>query len=110
MDMAMRAPVLLAAAALALAVGLAAACGTNATGVTACENIETARCMHAGACGISLQPPYYTAGSDIDACIRFYKVACLHGLSGSDPGPTAVQACVAAINTGNCAIVAAPET
>jgi hypothetical protein len=93
----------------ALALGAAAACGTNATGVTTCDTIELARCQRAIACGISLEPPYSTAGNDVDACIRFYRVACLHGLSGSDPGPVAAQACVADINA-SCPYAKMPET
>jgi hypothetical protein len=66
-------------------------------------------------CGISIQPPYHTSGTDVDACIRYYDDACLHGLSsGSDPGPVAVNACVAAINQapmldGGCSVVVMPE-
>jgi hypothetical protein len=64
---------------------------------------------------VSLEPPYHTAGSDVDACIRFYDVACMHGLvSGSDPGQAAVSACVAAIAGHPCAagepnLVKSPE-
>jgi len=52
----------------------------------------------------------------VDACIRFYDDQCLHGLaSGTDPGPTAVNACVAAIHSaartsGGCSVVANPST
>jgi hypothetical protein len=68
-----------------------------------------ASCRQAPTCGISLQPPYHTAGTDVDACIRFYDDACLHGLDVSDPGPASVQACVNAIQT-KCTVVAKPET
>jgi hypothetical protein len=92
------------AAALGAALALAFACGTSAVGVDACKQIESARCQAASACGVSLEPPYHTAGSDVDACIRFYDVACLHGLvGGSDPGQAAVSACVAAISGHPCA-------
>ena len=71
-----RASAWLACAAIAaLALGPVAACGTNATGVTACNSIESARCQRATGCGISLEPPYTTDGNDVDACIRFYRVA-----------------------------------
>jgi hypothetical protein len=90
--------------ALAAALAVPLACGTGAVGVDACKQVEHARCQAASACGVSLEPPYHTAGSDVDACIRFYDVACLHGLvSGSDPGPAAVNACVAAISGHPCA-------
>jgi hypothetical protein len=106
-----RASAWLACAAIAaLALGPVAACGTNATGVTACNSIESARCRRATGCGISLEPPYTTDGNDVDACIRFYRVACLHGLSGSDPGPIVTQQCVSAIASGTCDVVRAPET
>jgi hypothetical protein len=85
----------------------AAACGTAADGVDACKQIEEARCKLAPACGITLEPPYSNAGTDVDACIRYYDIACLHGLEVGNPGPTAVNACVAAIT--NCATVVAPQ-
>jgi hypothetical protein len=92
------------AAALGAVLALPPACGTSAVGVDACKQVESARCQAASACGVSLEPPYHTAGSDVDACVRFYDVACLHGLaSGTDPGPTAVSACVAAISSHPCA-------
>jgi hypothetical protein len=99
---------------LAIALGLAAtaaACGTSAQGVDACKSIEEARCRQAPSCNVQISPPlYYTSGSDADACIRYYDTACLHGLViGSDPGTTRVNACVAAINSGNCDYVVSPE-
>ena len=103
------------ALALPLALACAAACGSSAAGVDACKQVESARCRAAPTCGVSLEPPYSTAGGNVDACIRFYDVACLHGLaSGSDPGPAAVSACVAAIadhpcNKGGPDLVLSPE-
>jgi hypothetical protein len=89
---------------------LGVGCGTDATGVAACNQIEDARCRRATACGISLQPPYSTSGDAVDACIRFYDTACLHGLEVSDPGPVVVGQCVAAINDGGCGVVVSPQT
>ena len=92
-----------------------AGCGTDAVGVEACRQIQEARCRQAQSCGLPVDMPYHTSGTDVDACIRFYDDACLHGLSsGSDPGPPAVNACVDAINQapmadGGCSIVAKPE-
>src|SRR5271165_1371157 len=92
----------------------AIACGTDAVGVDACQQIQAAECQAAPACGIVLEPPYHTSGTDIDECIRFYNDQCLHGLaSGSDPGTTAVDDCANAIRTaattdGGCSIVADP--
>ncbi len=83
--------------------GPASACGTDAVGVDACRQIESARCKAAPKCDVSLEPPHTTAGTDVDACIRFYDTACLHGLAaGSDPGAIAVNACVAAIGDHPC--------
>jgi hypothetical protein len=101
-----------ALAALPLAV---AGCGTDAVGIQACRQIQAARCQQASPCGITLQPPYHSSGTDVEACVRFYDDACFHGLaSGTDPGPIAVNACVAAINRapmidGGCSVVASPQ-
>ena len=90
---------------------LCGGCGTDAVGVDTCKQIESARCEQAPACGIALEPPYHTNGTDVTECQRYYDDACLHGLaSGSDPGPTAVKACVAAIQQGDCAVVADPSS
>jgi len=100
----------------ALALGgaaVVAACGTDAQGVEACRQVEEARCRHAPGCsGVDLGvPPHRDAPKeDVDACIRWYHDACLHGLGVQDPGGPSVQACVASIDTGDCTIVAHPET
>ena len=97
----------------ALLVALVGACGTTPVAVDSCRKIESARCQWANACGISLGTPVRRDDSTngVDDCIRFYNDACLHGIvSPTDPGPTAADACVAAINQGNCAVVRAPET
>ena len=104
------AAVLLAGAVLAGGCIVGEGCGTDATGVDSCRQIEDARCRRAPACGISLQPPYSTSGSAVDACIRFYETACLHGLEVSDPGPLIVGQCVTAITDGGCSVVASPQT
>jgi hypothetical protein len=102
---------LIAGAAAAMAVVFAGgACGNGAAGVSACRQIEGARCRQAPACSITLEPPYHSSGNDVDACIRFYDVACLHGLTVADPGAYAVNACLAAIESGDCALVITPET
>jgi hypothetical protein len=101
-----------AALALGLAVAaVASACGTNAVGVDACKQIEEARCQQAPQCQISLQPPYHQTGDDVAACIRYYDIACQHGLASSnDPGTAAVNACVQAIQNHGCSVVSAPES
>src|ERR1700690_3877035 len=93
-----------------------AACGTDAVGVQACRQVQEAQCQAAPACGVALEPPYHTNGTAVDECIRFYDDACLHGLAnGTDPGPMAVNACVAAIRSaatagGACSVVVNPST
>jgi hypothetical protein len=97
----------LASATLALA-----ACGTDATGVEACRQIEEARCKKAPGCGVNMNVPPHkgSASQDIDACVRFYRDACLHGMSVADPGGPATQSCVDAITNGDCPTVLHPES
>jgi hypothetical protein len=116
MRLAARVRTLALEAALGGALASPLACGTDAVGVDACKQVEAARCRAATACGVSLEPPYTASGTDVDACIRYYDIACLHGLAnGSDPGQTAVSACVNAINDHPCGagkpnLVTAPES
>lgn len=100
-----------------LALGWAAtvmpACGTDAVGIETCRSVEDARCKQAPHCGIDLtKPPHRNSPTnDVEACIRYYDTACLHGLEvPTDPGATAANACIAAINTGDCMTVLHPET
>jgi hypothetical protein len=91
-----------------------AGCGTDAVDVDGCKQIEEARCRQAPACGIPIDRPWFTSGTDVDSCIRYYDIACLHGLDVSDPGPLAVNACVAAIQADTkskdeCAVVKQPQ-
>ncbi len=70
----------------AFATATAAGCSTDAVGVEDCRDIESARCEAASACG-DVQ--------DEEACKRFYRDHCLHGLALEDePSGTAVQTCV----------------
>jgi hypothetical protein len=106
----------LAALALLLAgPAVTGGCGTDAVDVDGCRQIEEARCRQAPACGIPLDHLNFTSGTSVDACIRFYDDACLHGLAAADPGPAAVSACVAAIEADTkakdqCGVVNAPQT
>ena len=87
-----------------------AACGTDAVGVDSCKEIEEARCRRAPGCMVSLTDPPHR-DPDVDACIRFYDIACLHGLEvPNDPGAVVVQACVNAIENNGCPTVLNPET
>jgi len=100
----------LALASLAL---VADACGSSATGVGACKSIEEARCRQVPNCpNVAISPPlWFTSGSAVDACIRYYDTACFHGLAiGTDPGSANVDACVSAIDAHGCGVVAAPQS
>ena len=57
-----------------------AGCGTDAVGVEDCRDIEQARCEAGAACGLV---------SDVDACKRFYRDHCLHGLALEEAPPKA---------------------
>lgn len=108
------------AAVVALGLASSLACGTDPVGVDSCRKIETARCQNAKSCGINLATPVHRRDGntpdkqdqqDVGACIRFYDVACLHGLATTtDPGAVSTQACVDAINNAtDCDIVRNPE-
>ena len=109
----MRSWLVLLALALAATPVAIAGCGTDATGVQTCKDVEEARCRAAASCpAVQITPPYYANGSSVDACIRFYDVACLHGLAVTDPGSSTqkVSDCVNAISLkGACSVVANPE-
>jgi hypothetical protein len=80
------APALTAATTLFL---LAPGCGSDAVGVEDCRKIEQARCDAGAACG---------RVKDVEACRRFYRDHCLHGLPlESSPGTIPVKACTDAI-------------
>jgi hypothetical protein len=90
-------------------------CGTGAVDVSACRQVEEARCHQAPACNIVITPPDYTGGSDVDACVRYYDDACLHGLVAGGPSASDLSACVTAITTDSnaqdcCSTVKEPQT
>jgi hypothetical protein len=96
---------------LGFGVCVLAACSSDAVGVDGCRKIEEARCNRAAACGIDLtKPPHEGTGetADREACVRFYRDACLHGMP-ADPGPRETELCVSAIQTGSCDVVLKPE-
>jgi hypothetical protein len=105
---------LIVLAAPAAVLGTVLACGTDAVGVESCRQIEQARCENAPACGIDLSTPVHRGSRPEDAvaaCIRYYDDACMHGFAApADPGAIQVQACIDAINTGDCSVVKAPES
>lgn len=91
----------LAAALCAFTLVSAPGCGTDARGIDDCRNIEEARCEAAKNCGLGI--------TDVDACRRFYRDQCLHGLPVDSPGAPAVAACVSLIRSaGTCAT--SPDT
>ncbi len=103
--------------ALAIALGplAAAGCGGGGNGVGTCKQIEEARCNRAyshcqgnDAGDIQLMPPFYSNGTAVQACIRYYDTACLNGLAGNSPSSSQVTQCLAAINKGTCSVVETP--
>jgi hypothetical protein len=85
----------LLSAAIAFSLVTASGCGTNAVGVDDCRDIEQARCHAGGRCGII---------EDVDACDRYYRDHCLHGLATKPPAGASVSACVQVIEAaGRCA-------
>jgi len=78
--------------------GVLAGCGTEPVNPDGCRKIEEARCAAIVAC-----PGYESL--DVEACKRFYRDQCLHGLAtASDPGDPAINVCTSAIEAaGNCA-------
>ena len=88
-----------------------AACGTEAIGIDACRRVEEARCKRAQGCGIDLTSPPHTGapGSDVEACVLYYRDACLHGLvRTAEPSAAEVNACVARIENGTCDATVTP--
>jgi hypothetical protein len=111
----MRAWLVVPVALAALAPRGTGGCGTGAVAVGECKQIEEARCRAAAKCPeIPLGNVYHASGTDVDACIRFYDVACLHGLEVPDQGATATNECVQAIDAtdggASCSIVEQPWT
>ncbi|WP_272829026.1 hypothetical protein [Sorangium sp. Soce836] len=85
-------------------------CGTDAVGIDACRQIETARCEAAAAC------PAWVGSADadarVDACVEFSWDQCLHGIENAgtkehpapEPTESQIKACVDAIGaTRECA-------
>ena len=91
---------------------MATGCGNDAVGVDACRAIEAERCRWVVACGINVGPRRNDSTSPVDDCVRYYRDACLHGLTQatSEPSGTQTQACVDAIHAATtCDIVMTPE-
>ena len=87
-----------------------AGCTTEAKGIETCQKIEEARCLRATTCGVTLATPLLAGDDPTEACVRFYKDACQHGLVlGADVPAAQRDACIAAINA-DCSAVVKPET
>ena len=72
-------------------------CGTEPVAAEGCRKIEEIRCELAPRCS-NLKV------TDVDACKRFYRDQCLHGLAiASDPGAPVIDRCVEALRiAGGC--------
>ncbi len=91
----------LAVASLTLVVS---ACGTDAVGIDECREIEFARCKAAVTCGT-------IEAEEQEACERFYRDQCLHGLAASiHPGPDQQTACVEAVESAGACAAADKDT
>lgn len=70
-------------------------CGVEPVAADGCRQIEEARCEAAPRC------PNLKV-SDVDACKRFYRDQCLHGLARpDDPGGPSIERCVQAIRVAS---------
>ena len=73
----------------------ATGCNTDAQGIDDCREIEQTRCVAAKNCGLV---------PDVDACQRYYRDQCLHGLPMTPPGSVKLKQCVDTIRAaGVCA-------
>jgi len=80
----------------------ATGCNTDAQGIDDCREIEQTRCVAAKNCGLV---------SDVDACQRYYRDQCLHGLPVTPPGSVKLKACVETIRAaGVCAAQSGIDT
>ncbi|UQA56425.1 hypothetical protein [Polyangium aurulentum] len=80
------------------AFGALTSCGSDAAGIEACRQIESARCEAMQACGLSAD----AAAS----CSSFYHDQCLHGVENpnADPSTAQIEACIAAVRAAaDCA-------
>ncbi len=67
---------------------LIGACNTKAVGIQECRDVEYARCTASVPCGV-------VEKGDVEACQRFYRDQCLHGISGPEvPTADEHQTCV----------------
>jgi hypothetical protein len=86
---------------LGLGATVALGCGTDAVGVGDCRELERARCAAGPACGFP----------DVEACERYERDHCLHGLPLESISAGQIDACVLDIQrAGQCAASEGPAT
>jgi hypothetical protein len=78
----------------------ASGCGTSAVGVDDCRDIENARCEAGAPCGLL---------DDVEACKRYYRDHCLHGLATAPPAGASVASCVQVIEAAGACAKSDPE-
>ncbi len=96
----------------AVAIVAVVACANDGYGIEACRTIEAERCRWVVQCGIDVGVRRNNESSPVDDCIRYYDVACMHGMQylTQDPSDTQTNTCATAIhNATSCDIVTAPE-
>jgi hypothetical protein len=83
------------------ALWLVPGCGTDAVGIEACRQVETARCDIAPACAGFDGSANLKTEEQVKNCREFYRDHCLLGLENTkaDPGQGDIDACVKAIKT-----------
>lgn len=92
------------AAAVALALPFAPACGSDARSTDTCRQIESARCKRGAECIQGFV-------GDENSCVQFYDVQCGRGVQDSvkEPSSYELQACLDAISKGSCLAVQDPS-
>jgi hypothetical protein len=90
----------LLSAVISFSIVTASGCGTSAVGVDECRDIENARCEASEPCGLV---------DDVQACKRYYRDHCLHGLATAPPAGASVDSCVQAIKAAGACAEADPE-
>jgi hypothetical protein len=95
----------LAATSAFVGLAVAAGCGSDAKGVTACRKIEEQRCDLAPKCAAYAEAhelPVVTTEDDVASCKEFYRDQCLNGVEsggadGKEPTDAQTSSCVAAL-------------
>lgn len=80
---------------------MALGCGTDAVGIGDCRELERARCAAGPACGFP----------DVEACVRYERDHCLHGVPLESISAGQIDACVLDVQrAGECAAGQGPAT